>query len=63
MLSIGIAVNKSVNHWILEAFRGGIFSRVRPFYERAVSDLDLSRSPTAQSQNGRTRLKMRPLLI
>jgi hypothetical protein len=27
----------------LESIRGRIFSRVRPFYERAVSDLDPSR--------------------
>jgi hypothetical protein len=38
-----------------------IFSRVGPFYERAVNDLDLSRSLTACSQNGRTPLKIRPL--
>jgi hypothetical protein len=39
---------------IIRQTRGRIFSRVRPFYERAVSDLDLSRSLTTRSPKGRT---------
>jgi hypothetical protein len=42
---------------------GRIFSRVRPFCERAVSDLDLSKSLTIRSQKGHTRLKIQPLSI
>ncbi len=45
----------------LNKYRGRIFSRVQPLYEQAVSDLDLSRLLTARSQNGRIRLKIRPL--
>ena len=50
--------------------RGCIFSRVQPFYERAVSDLDrsmhrsrsMSRLLTAHSWKGRSQLKIRPLV-
>ncbi len=40
---------------------GRIFSRVQPFCEYAVSDLDPSGLLYAHSQNGRTQLKIQPL--
>jgi len=46
--------------FFVKMLSGCIFSRVRPFCERIVSDSNRSRSLTARSQKGCTRLKIRP---
>ncbi len=67
-LTVIVRLNCESPSLVTHLSRGCIFSRVRPFYERAVSDLThrhlcigLSRSLTGHSKKAHTQLKIWPL--